>query len=151
MTIKQSFAPITRALNAFVRSFDEEYSCVLAPAFEADMTNDIIFYSCFTTEANNVAFREDFIRRFPACADFDIFTLSFLHELGHLETEWDMIDDREQRQAIKDNESYFALYNEQIATDWAGEYLTANHDTMKAWENKIIKKFQKTIDKLLTE
>lgn len=151
--IRKDFAPITRALNAFVRTFDEEYSCALGADFEA-VDDEMIIYAIAMPDEGATTFRADFIRRFPACADFDLFTLSFMHELGHLETAWDMVNDIKQREAIhamKDKEKayrkYYALHNERIATDWAGEYLTENHEAMKAWEEKILRIFKKVLDK----
>jgi len=60
-----------------------------------------------------------------------------------------MVDDVVARRACKsekDSERYYNLHNERIATDWAGEYLTAHHDTMKAWEEKILGILKKVLD-----
>lgn len=153
MSIKRDFAPMTRALNAFVRQFDEEYSCFLGPDFEA-VNDEAIVYTVVVCDRNAISFRDDFIRRFPLCNDFNIFTLSFMHELGHLETSFDTVNDiaqREEINAMKDKEEalkkYYKLHNERIATNWAGNYLTEHHDEMKKWEEKITRILKKVLDK----
>lgn len=151
--IKADFEPITQELIAFVRAFDEEYTCELGSDFEA--VDDVkIMYAVAVLDYAAKSFYENFVQRFPACADFDIFVLSFMHELGHLETAWEMVDDCEEREIIsamnnieKAYRKYYALYNETIATDWAGEYLTAHHEAMKTWEKKILSMFKKVLDK----
>jgi hypothetical protein len=148
--IANDFHTVTDLLNAFVQTFDEEYSVELGPDFEADDIEEKIFYAVAIMDAGATSFRANFIKRYPLCASFDIFTLSFMHELGHLETEWDTVDDTRERKKIKglkDAEKYYALHNERIATDWAGEYLTENYDSMKAWESKILEAFKKILDK----
>ena len=151
--IEKDFEPVTAELAAFARTFDEEYSVQLGADFEA-VDDEMIVYAIAMSDEGATTFRADFIRRFPACADFDIFTLSFMHELGHLETAWDMVDDVKQREAIhamtdkvKAYRRYYALHNERIATDWAGDYLTEHHETMKAWEEKILRILKKVLDK----
>lgn len=144
------FAEVTALLNSFVKDFDEEYTVAMGTDFQADDTEETIYYAVAVMDEGAASFRTDFEKRFPIAKDFDIFTLSFMHELGHLETEWDMVDDMQERNEIKglkDSEKYYSLHNERIATDWAGEYLTAHHETMKAWEEKILKVFKKVLDK----
>lgn len=157
MGIKRDFAPVTKALNAFVRKFDEEYSCTLGPAFEA-INDEIIIYTVMVCDNTALSFRNDFIKRFPACADFNLFTLSFMHELGHLETALDTVNDIEERNEINAMSNrelaltkYYQLYNECLATNWAGQYLTKHHKDMKVWENKITKLFKKVLDKHSTK
>lgn len=156
-TPAQNFAHVTRALNAMVRTIDEEYTCHLGSDFHVSMVTDKISWT-FAQDAELAGwFRDDFISRYPVCADFDVFTLSLFHEVGHLENEWKIIkDDLAQRRAIHElaatdkkaaNKKYFALYSERVATDWAGEYLTEHHDEMKIWEEKIIRMIKKVLDK----
>lgn len=143
----EDFAPITAELEKFVKTFDEEYSVALNSDFQSDSIEMRVYYTFAMIDKSAKAFRANFVQRFPACADFDVFTLSFFHELGHLEMDWASIDDANERNTIKDDETYFALYNETIATDWAGEYLTEHHDEMKLWEEKILRMFKKVLDK----
>lgn len=151
--IRTDFAPVTDLLTDFVRSFDEEYSVELGSDFEAVDDEKIVYaIAMIDEEARN--FAENFVARFPACAVFDIFTLSFMHELGHLETAWDMVDDVAQRNKLRkmtDKKKacalYYRLHNERIATDWAGEYLTAHLGEMVGFEKKILGLLKKVLDK----
>jgi len=137
------FAPVTALLTDFVQMFDLDYTVALQPKFEANLDTDVIGYAVAVPEASTEAFVNDFIKRFPSCKCFHSFTLSFMHELGHLETECDMVDDTEERNTITDNETYFDLYNERIATDWAGEYLTENKEEMLILERQILTELHK--------
>ena len=149
----EDFAPITAALTALVQTFDEEYTCELGANFEAVYTDNVIIYSIVMMDDAANSFRADFVERFPHCDDFTTFTLSFFHELGHLETSYDIINDvadrvyingmRDKREAER---RYYRLHNERIATDWAGAYLTAHHDEMKAWEKIFLEKLSKVLD-----
>lgn len=160
MTIKQTFAPVTRKINSLMRTFDEEYSASLATDFAACSEKSFITYAIAVSELQQSAFSRNFVRRFPACADFNPWTLALMHEIGHLEMAWDDIDDRAARQRLQAlydtnpaqaNSRYFRLHNERNATDWAGEYLTAHHDEMRVWEIKIMKTLKKVLDKIIDE
>ena len=157
MSLKKQFSPMTRVLNKFVRTFDEEYSCKFGSDFLA-VNDELITYTIAISDRDAISFQKDFIRHFPRCADFNIFTLSFMHELGHLETALDTVNDIKQREEIsamqdydKAMRKYYALYNERIATNWAGKYLTEHHDDMKKWETKVLKTLQKILDKTIEE
>jgi hypothetical protein len=105
---------------------------------DADNIADVIGYTVVMPSDSVDEFTADFVRRFPACKCFHPFTLSFMHELGHLETEWDMVDDTEERNRITDNATYFKLHNERIATDWAGDYLTEHTAEMLIIERQVL-------------
>lgn len=141
--IMKLFAPVTAMLNDFIQMFDEEYTVEFAHKFCADNIQEIVYYTVVLPKDSIDEFTTDFIKRFPACACFSEFMLSFMHELGHLETEWDMVDDTEERNAITDNATYFQLYNERIATDWAGEYLTDHKAEMQMLERQILTEIHK--------
>ena len=152
--VAQDFAQVTALLTAFVQQFDSDYTVELGADFDCVNDECLIHYAVAMPDDGARRFFADFTQRFPACADFDVFTLSFMHEVGHVETEYDMVNDTAQRnkiQKMKDKDkayrAYYALYNERIATDWAGEYLTANHEQMKAWEKKFLALFKKVLDK----
>lgn len=142
------FAPVTALLTDFVQMFDLDYTVALQPKFEANLDTDVIGYAVAVPESATEAFVTDFLKRFPSCKCFHSFTLSFMHELGHLETECDMVDDTEERNTITDNETYFDLYNERIATDWAGEYLTENKEEMLMLERQILTELKKVWAKI---
>jgi hypothetical protein len=141
--IMKLFAPVTTLLNDFIQMFDEEYTVELAHKFCADNIQEVVYYTVVMPKDSVDEFTTDFIKRFPACSCFSEFMLSFMHELGHLETEWDMVDDTEERNRITDNKTYFQLYNERIATDWAGEYLTDHKAEMLMLERQILTEIHK--------
>ena len=141
--IMKLFAPVTALLNDFIQMFDEEYTVELAHKFCADNIQEVVYYTVVMPKDSVDEFTTDFIKRFPACSCFSEFMLSFMHELGHLETEWDMVDDTAERNQITDNATYFQLYNERIATDWAGEYLTDHKAEMQMLERQILTEIHK--------
>lgn len=148
--ISNDFREVTYILEDFAQSFDEEYLVQFGTDFEADTIDDTIYYTIAIVDKGAQTFRANFEKRFPVAKDFDIFTLSFLHELGHLETEWDMENDTQQRNKIrglKDAEKYYNLHNEKIATDWAGEYLTDHYLTAKALEERCLKIIKRILEK----
>ena len=59
-----------------------------------------------------------------------------MHEVGHLETEWEMNDDPVP--VGISNEEYYNLHDEFIATDWAGEWLEENYDRAKNFDASIL-------------
>ena len=120
------------AINNLLAEIDEEYDAIQGDTFEADTEEDAIYFA-LTNERD--AFYEDFINRFPLANTFEPFTLSVLHEIGHLETEAEAVDDIEERNAITTDKEYFALYNEAIATDWAGFYIEDNYTTVLQFDN----------------
>ena len=123
---------IHSALNNLLEQIDEEYSAIQGDTFEADTEEDTIY---FTLQNIKDAFYEDFTNRYPLASAFEPFTLSVLHEIGHLETEAEAMDDIEERNAITTEAEYFALYNEAIATDWAGFYIEDNYTTVLQFDS----------------
>ena len=147
--IANDFQTVTDLLTAFIQTFDEEYTVELAPDFCADNIKETVYYTVVAPINSMDEFTIDFTKRFPACSCFSEFMLSFMHELGHLETEWDMVDDTKERNEITDNATYFQLYNERIATDWAGEYLTDHKDEMLIFEQQILTEIRKVWQSIL--
>ena len=152
----RKFSSVTKELNRFVRNFDEEYACKIGKDFEAVDDTYIVYAIAINDDSDMQSFREDFIHRFPCCDEFDTFTLSFMHELGHLETSFDAIDDIKQRERIARMKNhtlaltkYYALHNERIATDWAGEYLTGHYDEMRQWETKILSLINRVLKSII--
>lgn len=125
--MKKELETINRAVSAFVKSIDEEYDARMGIDFGACMDENIVEWSLIVPEGGGKEFYENFCTRFPVAWGFDLFTLSILHEVGHLETEWEMVDDTKirNRKGLTNTE-YFNLFNERIATDWAGEWIENN-------------------------
>ena len=75
-------------------------------------------------------FRKDFIQRYSSARGFANVTLTLLHELGHWHTrnDVDWIEYMDQASRTKSMNEYLALPAEQIATDWAIQWLSdASH------------------------
>ena len=79
----------------------------------------------YTPEEEDIAFRENFVKRCPIADMFSDITLTILHELGHWATrkEVDWIEDDEVKRSASMNE-YFYIHSEFIATEWAIAWLT---------------------------
>lgn len=147
--MRHDFRKATKELNKFATTFAPKVKCRLGWEFSAEKGKRIN-YSIVLSQKETKWFCEDFIRRYPAATGLDAFTLSFLHELGHIVT-WDnMIDDSAERAAFfegdddyETNMKYFNLYNERLATDWAGTFITENLPYVRNFEAKIIRKLEK--------
>ena len=137
MTLEKFIEQIDELVRGLVKSIDEDYECEIGSDFCVYLDEDLIHWSLLYKDECGQAFYQNFIERFPRAKGFGLFTLSLLHELGHLETEWDMEDDSELDTDSLSNEDYFALHNEKIATDWAGEYLIQHYEDVFAFDELI--------------
>ena len=127
MTLDKELKKIDEIVRNFVQSINEEYDCEIGLDFMAQLDSDIVVWSILTLKKSGEAFYDNFVSRFPKAKGFSLFTLSVLHEVGHLETENKMEDDVDIRNSkIMTNEEYFNLFNERIATDWAGYWIEKN-------------------------
>lgn len=138
--LERFFEDINEVVNEIVQYFDEEYSAYMSDEFSADLTNGRVAYSLLVEPESNEEFRNDFVSRFAVADKYSDFLLSLLHEIGHLETINDMVDDIEKRGKITDNKKYFNLFNERIATDWAGFWLEDNEVLAKRFDAQIEEK-----------
>jgi len=144
MTLNEGYAIINEVVREFVQSIDEEYDCRMGADFGACLNENVVEWSLLYVEKAGEAFYKNFVSRFPKANGFGLFTLSVLHEVGHFETEWEMEDDTGIRnQANMTNEEYFELFNERIATDWAGYWIEDNFEQACALDDK----FQETLNK----
>ena len=137
MTLERFIEKTDELVRGLVKSVDEDYDCEMGSDFCVYLDEDLIHWSLLYRDECGTAFYNNFIKRFPRAKGFGLFTLSLLHELGHLETEWDMEDDIAIDADALSNEDYFALHNEKIATDWAGEYLITHYDEVFAFDELI--------------
>ena len=141
--ISKEFSELTSALDAFVKeNFDEDYSVELGSDFFVDLDTDIIRYAVICPEADEKSFCADFINRFSADALSDARSRT-------LEEEWQMEDDAKERELCTKAEDYYKLFNERIATDFAGEWITKHHDFAKECDKKFIAIYEKILDNLL--
>lgn len=125
---------LNEIVNNFIANINEEYTAIEGTCFEVDFMEYVINYTA-NNEADN--FSADFMARFPVATGLNPFTLSLLHEVGHLETEDEIIDDTEERNAITDPAEYFNLWNEVIATEWAGYFIEDNFDEVAEFDQAI--------------
>lgn len=142
---------INAEINSFVKQINKEYEARLGDTFEVDMLTNIIFYPIFDDEEAVFAFTQNFTAQFPCAAAYGTFLLSLLHEIGHLETENESIDDIEEREKVITFEDYFSLWNEKIATEWAGNWLENHSDIANKFEVEVGKLFEEMYEKVLTD
>ncbi len=122
MKLDKYYDEINKTVLQFVKSIDEEYTCHMGTDFSVDLDNNDIEWSLLYVEESGRAFYEKWKKVCPLALCFSYFTVALLHEIGHLETEWDMVDDTEKRNSELTGKEYFNLYNEKIATAWASDF-----------------------------
>ena len=142
-------------VKALVRLVDKEYNCRLGLDFGAIDELDMVEYAILQSDFCAQAFATNFVNKCQPAASLSIFTMSLLHELGHLETSNEMRDDTQQRDKVHDlfsrdqkkgMEKYLKLHNEVIATEWAYSWFLENLAIVRAWDKsltEIMKKFCK--------
>jgi hypothetical protein len=83
---------------------------------------------------------------------FQIFTLCFLHEVGHIMTDWQFDDlDKDYCRDTITTEEYRKLPHEWAADEWAVEHINKNGREVHAWQKKLEKAYaavtQKDLEK----
>lgn len=126
---------LNEMVNNFIANINEEYVAIESDTFEVNFNDYEINYAV-ENEADD--FYNNFVERFPLASNFAPFTLSLLHEVGHLETEDEIIDDTEERNEITNTADYFNLWNEAIATDWAGFFIEDNYELVEEFNNAVV-------------
>lgn len=149
--LEQFFEIFDKLINEIVKDFDDEYSAYLSDKFSADITNNKIAYPLLIDPVSTKEFRDNFVSRFPTADNYSDFLLSLLHEIGHLETVNDMENDIEKRKKIISNKKYFNLFNERIATDWAGFWLEDNEELARQLDDTIIDCLTNKLFSLITD
>ena len=141
---------ITNILNDFLKPFD----CVAEPG------TDFAYYPATSTIYFAFVVNDKFAESFLTFAKSlhnvkaDIFLWSFMHELGHHETEDEFDDEEEEMYRFRlsqkmTDEEYYNLPQEYAATDWAGAYMrTHEEEVSKLWETltPAIKDFYKEME-----
>lgn len=148
MTLDKWIDTINSVVSDFCKSIDEEYESRMGCDFCAVLNENTIEWSLIYAEKAGQSFYENFVSRYPVAKELSFFTVSILHEIGHFETEWEMIDDTEIRNRELTNEQYYDLFNERIATDWAGEWIENNYSAARCIDKKfteILNKFYKEV------
>lgn len=141
---------INRTIDAFISQFGE-YSCRMGTDFCVYLNENVIEWTLIYVENGGEAFYNNFVKRFPQAENLGLFTLSLLHELGHLETEDEIIEDEREFDKNISNEEYFNLPNETIATNWAGEWIESHLKEAESLDRKLEKIIFKFYEKYLTD
>ena len=130
---------ITNILNEFLESFD----CTAMPDtdFAYYTASNTISYAFVLADNHEKTFIKFVHNLFPNI-NANIFLWSFLHELGHHETEDDFEDEEWDEylnivHTIKNDEEYYNLPIEFAATYWAGEYIMNHESEIKTLWNKL--------------
>lgn len=135
-----SLITITNILNDFLKPFD--CITVLDTDFAYYSASNLITYAFIIADKHEKTFTKFVNNLFPN-VKANIFLWSFLHELGHHETEDDFEDEeweeyREKAPKCSSDEEYYNLPIEYAATYWAGQYMTKHYNEIKKlWDNLI--------------
>ena len=97
-------------------------------------------------------FRRCWVKEYPMIKGFATITLTLLHEVGHIETMYDVNYSNEQRDSdikeileTEDYDKYFFLPDERAATEWAINWLSnsENRKIAKSFEKEFFKCFKR--------
>ena len=86
MTFDEWLSIIDNEVNFFVQEFNEDYTAEMGADFCCYPMLGEIEWSLLIVDEAGLAFYENFCSRYEEVESFNIFTLSLLHEIGHLET-----------------------------------------------------------------
>ena len=140
----KSLQKITNILNDFLAPFD--CNAEAGSDFAYYMASNMITYSFTVSYEHEETFMHFTHELFPDI-NADIFLWSFLHELGHHETENDFEDEEWDEylnicNIIEDDYEYYHLPIEYAATYWAGKYITNHESEIKALWDQLVPAFQ---------
>ena len=150
----KGLSKITKLLNDFVKTIDEELSIEEDSDFAYYPLSNKITYSLVVSEKNNADFMRS-VEFFNPRVKCDIFLWSILHEIGHHETIDELSDtDLADSELIKffvsngcvSEELYYECPDERAATGWAVQYAESHAAILaKFWEElqKAIMRFYK--------
>lgn len=140
-----------------IKSFIQEINPMLKVEFqewdlECDVFDEIVYVGKTYDKRTDRYFRQFVNELNPECARVNLFLLSLLHEIGHIET-WDdeiadekdaiygllkmQFDDEENLDDAKMKEYcdlYYRIPLEQNATEWGIEFALSHMDLMKKYE-----------------
>lgn len=113
--------------------------------FFYDCDDDCIYYTNIRVQSDDEVFMQYIQKKYPEGIIFNVMVWSFLHELGHVETDDLMVDDIEERQALYDRSAkgenimplYMELWNEKIATSWAIGFVKNNYEKIKEYYDMV--------------
>lgn len=134
-----------KVLNNFIKTINSKYK-VLHDKYEftSDWENGKVWV-CFNENKEDDQLFMDYIKE-KYNLDIDTFLISFLHEIGHLETETEELSDNRAidlftLEVLFDNNKitkkeyftkYFEIECESLATEWAIDYYLTHQEQCKA-------------------
>lgn len=140
---------ITNIIQTFLD--ENSFDCMVQESTEFwyDEVDEMIFYAFAVTEKHDELFN-NFNHELGLKYNCDNFILSLFHEIGHHETlhliepeerafDEKVIDQIESKSelGIEDYSLYYRLTSEQIATQWAVDYINNNPEKVKALWDKV--------------
>ena len=143
---------ITAILNHVMRKINDDYTVICDSESYCDYDDMTIAYYDGKRTYLDVFFYDYVYKNFHDIPQVSPLFLSFLHEVGHAQTEDETIDDTKNRNDFnrkdgQDDESflqgvlaYYQLHNEQLATNWAVDFLRDNSRECMKW-NKMIDRY----------
>ena len=148
---------MNRKMKKGIKSFIQEINPMLKVKFqdwdlECDVFDEIIYVGKSYDKRTDDYFRQFVNELNPKCAKINLFLLSLLHEIGHIET-WDdeiadekdtvygllkmQFDEEKNLDDAKMKEYcdlYYRIPLEQNATEWGIEFALSHMDLMKKYE-----------------
>lgn len=131
---------ITNILNDFLKKFD--CTAALDSDFAYYSDDEMITYALVISDKHTKTFM-DFAKTLFPTIEADPFIWSFLHELGHHETEDDFENEEweeymERLEYPITDDEYYHLPIEYAATYWAGEYMINHQEEIKTLWDELI-------------
>jgi len=142
-------------INKWLSRNDFDCSAKIDTEFYYDSIKNKIGYAIAESE-NQIKCFADYCNQLGLAHSLEYFTLAFFHELGHNET-LDIVSDAEYNKSLKekaklnklkvitdkDKYKYYNLPIEQIATQWAVDYINDNIAKIKDFETNVFYLIQK--------
>ena len=134
-----------KILNDFIKTINKDYKVLHdKKEFTSDYENGKVWV-CFNENKEDDTLFMDYITS-KYNIKIDTFLISFLHEIGHLETETDLLSDNRAidlftLEVLFDNNKidkkeyfnrYFEIECESLATEWAIDYYLTHQEQCKA-------------------
>ena len=133
-----------KILNDFIKTINKDYKVLHdKKEFTSDWKNGKVWV-CFTENKEDDQLFMDYIKN-KYQIEIDTFLMSFLHEIGHLETEDDELSDNRAvdlftLEVLFDNskitkkeyfERYFEIECESLATEWGIDFYKSHEEQCK--------------------
>ena len=132
-----------KVLNDFIKTINEDYEVFEDTEFTSDWEQGEVWV-CFQENKEDDQLFMDYIKN-KYQIEIDTFLMSFLHEIGHLETEDDELSDNRAidlftLEVLFDNskitkqeyfERYFEIECESLATEWGIDFYKSHEEQCK--------------------